>query len=363
MVNKDILLLSFNEEEILVILSNIGFNYADWPLLKKIGVKNFWYSDVLLNILNEKSKQIKQLDYKIKSMRNFLDNFYANDGYIISPLSYPNINFFKYKYSSLGFLGQLNKHLLKEKPIVAIVGSRKASSEIIAKTLTLAQTLAKEGILIVSGGAFGVDTAAHEGALAAGSTIKILGTALYRGHKVNNSAKLSLIFPYGPLMAQRKFMFVERNRYVVLLADALVIMAGQKGSGTLHSARFAKEYNIPIYVYEGDKKDPSSYVANYLLQEQRAKPISNFNNLASEMGLLSSRKELAPSDNNNDITHTNDLPLILRLLYEHRSGLSLDEIIALTGMSLLELQKDLLAFELAGNIVRDGAQFVIRIDR
>jgi DNA processing protein len=259
----------------------------------------------------------------------------------------------------LVFFGQLNKHLIEQNPMVAIVGSRQASKEAIAKTLSLSKALAQYGILIVSGGAFGIDQAAHEGALACGgSTIKVLGSPCL-GNKMPNNPGLCVIFPYGPFTPQGKFMFVERNRYVVSLAKVVVIMEGKKGSGTLHTARFAKALNIPIYVLPGEESDPLSYVPNYLLAQQIAKPLTDFADLASEIGGLRPNIKQGSKCPKVQSVLPKNLPFLLQLLHDHKNRLTLDEIIAITKMPLLELQKALLNFEIEGRIVREGAQFVL----
>jgi DNA processing protein len=356
---NEIVLNQFNDEEALALLSGLGFRYEDWPFIKKVGVKKILNSDLLLSIINDKANKIKNLTLKIKSMRHFFDRFYANHGYLISPLSNPSSKLFSYPCSPLVFFGQLNKNLIEQNPMVAIVGSRLASREAIAKTLSLAKVLAQYGILIVSGGAVGIDQAAHEGALAyGGSTIKILGSTCL-GHKMPNNPDLCIIFPYGPLTPQGKFMFVERNRYVVSLAKAVVIMEGKKGSGTLHTARFAKDLNIPIYVLPGKESDPLSYVPNYLLGQQKAKPLTDFADLVREIGDLKQNIKQRSEYSKMKSALPKNLPFLLQLLHDHENRLTLDEIIAITNMPLLELQKALLDFELEGRIVREGAQFVL----
>jgi DNA processing protein len=125
-------------------------------------------------------------------------------------------------------------------PHVSIVGARKASPEGLRRARRLAIELAREGVIIVSGLAEGVDTAAHTGALAAeGRTVAVVGTLLNVFYPAKNRALQETImrehlavspFPVGHPIQKH---FPRRNRVMALLSDATVIVEASDSSGSI----------------------------------------------------------------------------------------------------------------------------------
>lgn len=131
---------------------------------------------------------------------------------------------------------------------LAIVGSRAASAEACAIAHALAAHAAGCGVQVVSGGAIGVDAAAHRGALAGGGhTVVVLGTGLdiiypdrHRGlfaQIVAAGGALVTTYPEGT--PPRPGNFVRRNQVIAALADVVVVVSASAGSGALHTARAA----------------------------------------------------------------------------------------------------------------------------
>jgi DNA processing protein len=124
---------------------------------------------------------------------------------------------------------------------VSIVGARKASQEGLRRARKLAVELAKEGAIIVSGLAEGIDTAAHRGAIdAAGRTVAVLGTPLDRTYPAKNRALQQQIMaehlavsPFAPGSRVYKGNFPYRNRVMALLSDATVIVEAAETSGSI----------------------------------------------------------------------------------------------------------------------------------
>lgn len=136
-------------------------------------------------------------------------------------------------------LGDLS--LLRSGPRVSIVGARNASPEGCRRARKLATELAREGVIVVSGLAEGIDTAAHEGAISAGGrTIAVLGAPLDVSYPQRNEALRQSIlrehlaisqFPSGhPILRQN---FPRRNRCMALVSDATVIVEAGDTSGSL----------------------------------------------------------------------------------------------------------------------------------
>lgn len=138
---------------------------------------------------------------------------------------------------------------LLEKPCVALVGARKATKDGLAVAHRLAGELAREGWTVVSGMAYGIDRAAHEGALdAGGKTVAVWGTGadiVYpRAHKnlaecIFKSGAAITEFPLGTRPAP--YHFPQRNRIISGISLGVVIIEAAESSGSLITAEFALE--------------------------------------------------------------------------------------------------------------------------
>jgi DNA processing protein len=133
---------------------------------------------------------------------------------------------------------------LLNRPCVAIVGTRDVSPSGAARARRLARELVQQGIVIVSGLAFGVDTEAHTAAIAAGgSTVAVIGTPLNKCSPSENAELQETIYADHLLISQFKAgsnvfasNFPVRNKLMAALADVTVIVEASDTSGTLHQA-------------------------------------------------------------------------------------------------------------------------------
>lgn len=167
-------------------------------------------------------------------------------------------------------------------PTVAIVGTRKPSSYGREVTQKLAYDLAKRGVVIVSGLALGVDGLAHRAALdASGTTIAILGNGLpdfmpsthrQLGEDIVNRGG-AVLSEYEPHTPARPYQFLERNRLVSGLSDAIIITEAATRSGTLNTAAHALEQGRTVFVVPGNITSPLSAGCNALLK-QGAAPVT-----------------------------------------------------------------------------------------
>jgi DNA processing protein len=143
--------------------------------------------------------------------------------------------------------------------VVTLVGARAARPQGIAKATEIAAGLAELGVLVVSGGAMGIDSAAHRGALASGSTVAVLGSGLavlYPEASRPLYAEIvagagALISPFPDQAPPRPGQFVRRNRIMAGLADAVVVIDAGNNSGALHTARAAVEYGRVVAALPG----------------------------------------------------------------------------------------------------------------
>jgi DNA processing protein len=165
---------------------------------------------------------------------------------------------------------------------VAIVGSRKPTPYGKEVTFDLAYTLAKKGVIIISGLAYGIDTAAHRGALeAGGTTLAILAHGLDMLYPESHRSLARQILKKGALISEyeagvtpRPHYFLARNRLVSGLADAIIVTEAGERSGTLATVTYALEQGKEVFAVPGPITSPLSVGPNRLIQ-QGALPIVN----------------------------------------------------------------------------------------
>jgi DNA processing protein len=212
----------------------------------------------------------------------------------------------------------------------------------------------------VSGGAHGIDLAAHRGVLCAGGeSISVLGTPVnpedqtieipHRLKCIGHEQKLLVMTAYGPEYPATKRLFALRNQYIVALADAVVIMQGAEDSGTLHTARFATHMQVPIFAMPGDIEDPLAYVSNSLLSRGEAKAYVGPEALVQTLGWRTKQACMLFIETNN----------ILSFLKKSRGRAHFDDILRGLNLSLQEAQRELLLLELDGKIKKMGPEFML----
>lgn len=163
---------------------------------------------------------------------------------------------------------------LLTRPRVAIVGSRKTSAYGKGITEQLARDLAQRGVVIVSGLALGTDSIAHKATLdAGGKTIAVLPSGLERVYPSSHRQLAKHIVEQGgALISEHEhdfqpfpYSFVERNRIVSGISDAVLVTEAAKKSGTLTTANFAQEQGRPLFAVPGNITSPTSEGANMLI--------------------------------------------------------------------------------------------------
>jgi DNA processing protein len=162
---------------------------------------------------------------------------------------------------------------LLESPSVAIVGAREASKEGRNRAYVLAKQLSDAGIVVVSGLAKGIDTAAHYGAIDNnGRTIAVIGTPLTKAYPAENAALQEeiyshhlLISPFKPDERVFKGNFPKRNRVMALLSDATVIAEASDTSGSLHQAAECLRSDRWLFIMKSVAENPDlSWPANFI---------------------------------------------------------------------------------------------------
>jgi DNA processing protein len=180
----------------------------------------------------------------------------------------------------LYFKGKLPDQRL---PTVAIVGTRKPTVYGKEVTYQLAGDLARRGVVIISGLALGVDAIAHRGALDVGGiTLAILGNGVDVIYPATNQSLANeilvkggaIISEYEAGIEARDFQFLERNRIVSGLSDAVIVTEAAIRSGTMSTVAHALEQGREVFVVPGNITSPLSAGCNNLIK-QGAHPITS----------------------------------------------------------------------------------------
>lgn len=202
---------------------------------------------------------------------------------------------------ALHFRGDLS---LLARPALAVVGSRRASPYGVNAAGHIARAIAGAGIVIVSGGARGIDAAAHEAALdAGGATIAVLGTGIDVVYPLSNRRLFRRIEEQGLLVSEfppgtppRPENFPMRNRVISGLARGTAIVEATGRSGSLITARMAAEQGRDVFAVPGSVFSAGSEGTHRLIQ-YGAKLVHDANDVLEEFpgGLhVTQRSETGP---------------------------------------------------------------------
>jgi DNA protecting protein DprA len=161
---------------------------------------------------------------------------------------------------------------------VSIVGTRYPSPSAKNFVYKLSNALYENGFTVVSGGAIGIDSAAHRGAM--GRTVVVIGCGLSRLYPKENRPLFEEILEKGGLIVSEFPLYVPpnrgnfpaRNRVIAALGDVVVIGQSPAKSGALITARWALDYGKDIWAIPGDPDDMRNHGSNKLLYDG-AKPL------------------------------------------------------------------------------------------
>lgn len=270
------------------------------------------------------------------------------------------------KVDSLDSLDTLN--------CLAIVGSRNPTPQGEVNARQFAQTFGAAGWCVVSGMALGIDGAAHEGALMGGGhTVAVVGTGLDRvypkkhlalAHRIAERGLIVSEFPLGtpPLTAN----FPRRNRIISGLAHGTLVIEAALQSGSLITARLAAEQGKEVFAIPGSVHSPQSRGC-HLLIKQGAKLVESAQDVLEELRLplsFADAEALTEAPTVGAMTQTEtpadekESPLLQALGFD---ATSLDALQARTGWPTAQLQAQLLALELNGQVARLPGGLFVRI--
>lgn len=255
-------------------------------------------------------------------------------------------------------------------PAVAIVGARNASANGRVFARRLAQELAAAGVVVVSGLARGIDTAAHEGALAAdGATVAVIATGVDVAYPPENAALMEQIAARGAVVSERPLGavarakdFPRRNRVIAGLSLGVVVVEAAPASGSLITARLALDYGREVMAVPGSPMDPRHRGTNQLLREG-AHLVESAADVLAVLGPVPERRR-APPLRAAPIARAAPKKIVERpaavaaalsdrvLAALGPTPLAVDELIRECDAAAPEMQAVLLELELAGRIDR-----------
>jgi DNA processing protein len=246
-------------------------------------------------------------------------------------------------------------------PAVAIIGSRAGSPYALAVAERLAADLAARGVVIVSGLARGVDSAAHRGALTAGATVAVLGSGVDVMYPPEHAGLARDIQKDGAVISElvpgtppQQWFFPLRNRIISGLSRAVVVIEAGEKSGSLITARCALEQGRDVLAVPGNILSGRNRGAHALLRDG-AKIVESSDDILEELrlGVPAVPKRIGAPSPQVD-------PILACLTPGEPSDL--DAIAERSGLTPSRLLPRLFELELQGVVARVGGGRFVRVD-
>jgi DNA processing protein len=256
--------------------------------------------------------------------------------------------------------GNLN---LLDRQAIAMVGARNASAAACRFARGLAHDLGERDLVVVSGLARGIDSAAHDGALESG-TIGVVAGGIDVFYPPENEERQKGLYERGLVLAEmppatepRARHFPYRNRIIAGIASGTVVVEAAPRSGSLITARLAAEAGREVMAVPGSPLDPRAQGCNQLIRDG-ATLIQNADDVIEAIRLPATavRADPAPFEHREELNGDDALGGIEELLGP--SPVPVDEIIRLSGALSGAVQMALLELDLAGRLDRHAGNKV-----
>lgn len=254
-------------------------------------------------------------------------------------------------------------------PAVAVVGSRLATNYGLDMAARLSRELAARGIVIVSGLALGIDSAAHKAALeVGGKTVAVLGSGLdeasiYPSQNkplareiIENGGVVISEFPCGtnPLPHH----FPQRNRIVSGLSLGVLVVEAREKSGALITANFALQQNREVFALPGSASSQSSAGTNKLIQ-QGAKLVMSADDILEELKIETKNIKTENIKKGVKLNNLSDREKIVAKLLG-REPLDVDRIIETTKLSASDVLSALSILEIKGIVKQSDGKYMLK---
>jgi len=251
----------------------------------------------------------------------------------------------------LFFEGELENAL--QKPVVAVIGSRRSSVYGLGVARSLSRALSSSGICVTSGLARGIDGEAHRGSLAAGGPpIAVLGCGIDVPYPPEHS-KLArsitncgaLVSEYPPGTKPDRFNFPERNRIISGLSRGVIVVEAGERSGTMITVNSALDQGREVFAVPGEVTRSTSFGTNRLLKEG-ANLVTSVDDVLEVLGIsVKKQTALRLPDVEGEVAVA-----VVQLLAD--APLHFDEMVRKLELDPGALQAELLMLEMQGHIIR-----------
>ena len=245
---------------------------------------------------------------------------------------------------------------------VAVVGARAATTYGIRIAAELGAELADRRCTVVSGGALGIDAAAHRGALAAdGTTVAVLAGGVDHAYPPRNDGLFAeiaqralLVSEWPPGSTPTRLRFLVRNRVIAALTKGTVVIEADVRSGALNTAKYARELNRPVMAVPGPIGSVVSRGCHKWLREGMATCVSSAAEVMDTVGHIGD--DLAP-EQRGPVLPRDELEPVTRLVLEAvpaRSSAGPAQIAVRAGVDLGTVRSRLGLLSAAGFVERCG---------
>lgn len=244
-------------------------------------------------------------------------------------------------------------------PCVAIVGTRNASTYGKACAQKFAEALGRAGVTVVSGGALGVDAAAHKGALAGGGkTVAVLAGGIDRIYPPVHAGLFQQIRENGCLVSQfaagskpEAYKFLVRNALIAAISHAVLVIEAPVKSGALATAHAAGDMGRELFVLPGSIDNPA-YWGSFNLIRDGATLVYYPDQILDALGVQPA-PPVAVAEPASDMGSR-----ILAVLSVE--PLATERIVERTGLDTSDVLSELTLLELDGRVIRDAGGYALR---
>ena len=255
---------------------------------------------------------------------------------------------------------------LNEPGAVGIVGSRKPTEYGLNAAADIGGELAKNGAIIVSGLADGLDSAGHRAEVKNDCpTIAVMGVPIDRTYPAANAALRQKIEQKGCVISEYPpysdydgpTCFLQRNRLIAALSTAVLVVEAREKSGTMSTVAHAERYGKPVYAVPGSIYSPNSAGTNGLLRDGRARAVAGAADLLAALGLHT--RQAAPAAAKQPAPLSDTERRVLAGIGPKPVGI--EELCVSTGLPMSALLGTLMKLELTGRVYKQpGQRYVLR---
>lgn len=255
---------------------------------------------------------------------------------------------------------------LNEPGAVGMVGSRRPTEYGLQAAADLGSGLAKNGAIIVSGLADGLDSAGHRAAVKNDCpTIAVMGVPIDRTYPAANAALRQQIERKGCVISEYPpyseyigpTCFLQRNRLIAALSSAVLVVEAREKSGTMSTVAHAERYGKLVYAVPGSIYSPNSAGTNGLLRDGRARAVAGAADLLAALGLHT--RQAAPAAAKQPAPLSDTERRVLAGIGPKPVGI--EELCVSTGLPMSALLGTLMKLELTGRVYKQpGQRYVLR---